>query len=121
MNTREELAAAELAKLEVRLAEAKQALANLRGDDLFVIYTGDVSCPVFVRFNPAFTGVMPNIGLRTATRLSLMVAAELAPNIRNGKNEVAHFCSERRAMEMEIAMLESVRETMSRVATGLFV
>ena len=115
---RRDLATKELAKIIPRRAQVAAQLSNMIGDGQYVIYTGSPSCPVFVKLNEERDGVLPNIGLEWATRLSLDHAKRWAPLIRNGNNEEAHYCVERRAYEMELALLDSVKETFEMVLRG---
>lgn len=115
---RRDLATNELAKIVPRRAQVAAQLSNMIGDGQYVIYTGSPTCPVFVKFNEARDGVLPNIGLEWATRLTMDQAKRWAPLVRNGNNEEAHYCVERCAYEMELALLDSVKETFEMVLRG---
>lgn len=116
--TRRATAAKELGKLAARLEALKLAREKIVGD-CYVIYTGKIDCPVFVKLTPTRDAVLPNIGIENATRLSYSEATHRARFIRNGNNEVAHAISLADAYDAEIKMVDSVETLMERVANGL--
>jgi hypothetical protein len=98
-----------LASATERLEALKKARAALVGN-CYVIYTGEVDCPVFVKLSPTRDACLPNIGIGGATRLSYSEATHRARNIYNGNNQVAHAISEARAYDAEIVNVTKLIE-----------
>lgn len=106
--SRSNLARTEVTKMKASRAGHVAAIAALTGSDKYVVYTGAKDAAVFVKLTDDMRGVLPNVGLKQATRLSRVQASRIAPLVHNGNNEVASFCTEREAHEMSIENLDLV-------------